>query len=193
MDEFQIALGRVRIEDGVLAIDRPASDEIGRWRLFRWSVSNLAGHRPLYVGGYFLAFVILGGVFVWQLVDIYSANPAAAPIVVGLLLLGGVVVGGALEHAYRRGMRHRDELVSDLESSFDLRRPDRIPVGDITGVTIRDVNENGPFVTGTQFLVHFDRNGDRATTRLGIPGYMTEDIDHARSMFETHDIPVSRS
>lgn len=187
-DEFGIAFGHCRLQDGALVIERPAFDELGRVGTLWHALATGLEHRPSVfgaVGGGLLLLVVLLGVL---LVDLYLANPALAPIVTGLGVLGLVAVSIPLEWSYRRSIRQRNALRRSLAAEFDLRRPAAIPIEDITGVTVRSADLDGPFHRGHLLLVHYTVDGTEATTSLGFPDFMDDELATATAIFDRYGL-----
>jgi hypothetical protein len=188
MPQFDIAFGYCTVRDGALVIERTDPEEMGRWEVFREGLGMNLAYRPWATVVYLGVVLCLGVVFVALLLSLYASNPAVAPLVGGLGFFGLTVVGGSLELGYRRGIRARRRLQNTLADEFAVAYPDRIPLDEITGVTVRSVSTGLFFSDGRLFLVHFHRGQKEQTTPLGFPEFMSEERSAARRLFEDHGI-----
>jgi hypothetical protein len=105
-------------------------------------------------------------------------------------LLGLVVGVAPLEWSYRRAMSQRRQLRETLSDEFQLNQPRRITLDEITAITVRPVSTKLLLSDGILLLVHFHHNGIDATTYLGFPEFMIEELSTAQTIFEQHGIPV---
>lgn len=191
MKQFDIAFGSCSVRDGVLIIERRNPEEMSRWTVLREGLSMNLEHRPGGTVARLGVVVVLGLIFVGLLWYLYASNPAVAPLVAGLGVFGLAVVGGSLELGYRRGMRARRRLKQTLADEFSIAYPNRIPLAEITGVTVRPVSTGLFLSDGRLFLIHFRQEGKKKTTPFGFPGFMSEERAAARNLFENHEIPLS--
>lgn len=191
IQQFDIALGHCTVRDGVLVVDRSDPDEMGRWEVFRNGLRRGMEYRPWITGVWIVGSLLLGLVFLVLLVDIYASNPAVAPLVGLLAILGVLAVTVPLEVSYRRAMRQRRRLRTTLADEFHLVDADRVPLDDVTGVTVRSVSTGSLLGDGSLVLVHFRHDGDGAATYLGFPGFMTGERATARDVFERYGIDVT--
>lgn len=188
--QFDIALGHCTVQDDVLVINRPNSDELTRLEVLRNGLTTSFDHQPWFTGLRLGGLLILGLIFAYLLVYLYASNPAVAPLV-GVLGFIGLVAGVApLEWSYRRAMSQRQQLRQTLSDEFQLSQPRRIPVDEITEITVRSVSTKLLLSDGFLMLVHFHHDGNDATTYLGFPEFMTEELSTAQTIFEQHEIPV---
>lgn len=191
MRQFDIAFGYCTVDDGTLVIERDDPEEMGRWEVFREGLEMNLMYRPwatvLYLGVMLGLGVAFGGLL-WYL---YASNPAVAPLVGGLGFFGLTVVAGSLELGYRRGMRARRRLRNTLVDEYTVAYFDRIPLDEITGVTVRSVSTGLFLSDGRLFLVHFRREQGEQTTPLGFPEFMNEERSIARRIFEDYGIDIT--
>ncbi|MFB6266707.1 MAG: hypothetical protein ABEI31_03530 [Halodesulfurarchaeum sp.] len=190
MAAFDIALGRCAIRDDALVIDRDDPEAMGRVTLFRRGLRTALATRPRYSAASLGTIAVLTLVFVALLGYIYTANPAAAPLVVGLAALGGIVVVGSLEYAYRRAIRGRRRLRAAIEEDHTIEDAEHIPLEQISHVTERPVAANGPLAGGHLLLVHWTADGADVSTYLGFPTGMEADAEIAGQVFDQHGITV---
>lgn len=190
MEQFNIAFGTCTVRDGALVIERRDPEEMGRWEVFQEGLSMNLAYRPRVTVVQLGVVGVLGLIFVGLLWSLYASNPALAPLVGGLGFFGLTVVGGSLELGYRRGMRARRRLQNTLADEFSLTYPNRIPLAEITGVTVWPVSTRLFLGDGRLFLIHFHRD-QKKTTPLGFPEFMSEERATARTLFDDHEIPLS--
>lgn len=189
--QFDIALGRCSVRDGVLVIDRSDPDAMGRLELFRNGISTWLEHRPLSLAGRLGVSLALGLLLVALLVWLYLSNPAVAPLIVLLGLLGALVVAVPLEASYRRAIRTRDQLRTELADEFRLVDAARVPLTDVTGVTVREITTGGLLGDGALAIVCFEHDDGEAATYLGFPEVMADERATAKEVFEHYGIDVA--
>lgn len=190
-ERFDIAFGQCRVQNGGLVIERASLEELDRWETLRRALAASFEHQPRRFGLVAGSLLLLIGGLVALLVDLYRTNPAAAPIMAGLAVLGLAAIFVPLEWSYRRSRRQRNGMRRALADEFNLRRPAHIPFEAVTDVTVRTVRPGGSRSDGRVLLVHHTTQGIEATTYLGFPAFMDDELATAMRIFERHGVDGS--
>lgn len=184
---FDVAFGRCVVRDGELVVERSDPDQLGRVRVFREGLAMNAEHRPWATRAWVGGVLLLALVFAVLLVDIYTANPDAWPLVVVLAVGGVSALGLPLEVSYRRAARERQRLRGTVADEFTLVDRRRVPLEEVTAVTARPVSTGFLVGDGHLLLVHL---GENAVIYLGFPAAMADELGAARTVFKRRGIEV---
>lgn len=190
MDSFEFALGRCRMSEGVLTIERSDPEKMGRWGVFRAEFTASWKYQPRRTALWLGRTALLGLLFVILLGYLYTEYSVEAPLVVGFSILGLLAIIGPLEAQYRRAARVRRRIQRRITDQRRLTCPEQICLDEITGVKLHAVSTGAIFVDGQILLIQFDDSGEPATTYLGFPNFMGDELDTARTLFETRGLTI---
>jgi hypothetical protein len=185
---FELAFGQCSIRGDTLRIERPDPETLGRKEVFRYGLVRNLEYRLLYTILRLGGLLVLSLVLAYLLMYVYLSNPAVAPLVLVLGLLGVLALGVPIERIYRQATSEREELRRELAREFQLQRPRVLSLADITDVTLKSASSHSDLTNGHLLLIHFHHDGDEATTYLGIPEFMPEELATAQAIFEDYGL-----
>lgn len=190
MGSFEFAFGRCTMSDGLLTINRSDPESMGRLKVLRTGFAASWKHQPGQTALWLGRTALLGLLFVILVGYLYTAYSVEPPLVVSLSILGMLAIIGPLEVNYRRAARERRRIQRRLADQRRLTWPGQLRLDDITGVKVQPVSTGANLVDGQILLIQYNESGEQATTYLGFPKFMGDELETAQSLFEKHGLTI---
>lgn len=191
MDEFECAFGHCTVGDKMLTVKRSNPETIGRWEIFRTGFTTSWEHQPRRTVQWLGRTALLGLIFIGLVAYLYAGFSVEPPLVIGMSVLGVIALIGPLEITYRQALRERRRIQQMLADEGRLSYPEQIHLDDITDVSIQSVSTGAFLTDGQILLLKYRDSGETATTYLGFPKFMSDELEAARSLFEQRDLPIT--